>query len=238
MKKNFCFSIKKSPNESPLIRTRCSLYGTYPEKHQQPVVHSDGLSVTEAGQTLTGLFRKSLEPRPADRPSKNPVDLPISLGSALLSAALLLLTPPPAHALGLDCNVSSTGVAYGVYDPNSSSPTNATGNVHVSCTVLLASVLSQINIRLSTGSSGTFANRKMSGGADQLNYNLYKDASHTTVWGDGTGGTGIFTDNLLIAVLGTSVDHTIYGSIPPGQYVAAGSYADTITVTVEFHEGI
>lgn len=233
MKKN----IKKSPNESPLIRTRCSLYGTYPEKRQRPVVHSDGLPVAEAGQAFAGLFRKSLEPRPADRPSKKPVDLPISLGSALLSAALLL-TPPPADALGLDCNVSSTGVAYGVYDPNSSSPTNATGNVHVSCTVLLASVLSQINIRLSTGSSGTFANRKMSGGADQLNYNLYKDASHTTVWGDGTGGTGIFTDNLLIAVLGTSVDHTIYGSIPPGQYVAAGSYADTITVTVEFHEGI
>lgn len=162
---------------------------------------------------------------------------PVNLGLAFLSAALSLM-PPPADALGLNCNVSSTGVAYGVYDPNSSSPTNAAGNVHVLCTVLVVSVLSQINISLSTGGSGTFATRKMSGGADQLNYNLYKDASHTTVWGDGTGGTGIFTDNLLIAVLGTSVDHTIYGSIPAGQYVSAGSYSDTITVTVEFHEGI
>jgi spore coat protein U-like protein len=166
-----------------------------------------------------------------------PSNRPSHYGLAFLSAALSL-TPPPADALGLDCNVSSTGVAYGVYDPNSSSPTNAAGNIHVFCTVLVVSVLSQINISLSTGGSGTFASRKMSGGTDQLNYNLYKDASHTTVWGDGTGGTGIFTDNLLIAVLGTSVDHTIYGSIPAGQYVSAGSYSDTITVTVEFHEGI
>jgi spore coat protein U-like protein len=157
--------------------------------------------------------------------------------SALLSA-LLVLSTPPASALGLDCTVSATGVAFGVYDPNSGLPTDATGNVHVFCTVLLVSVLSQINTSLSTGGSGTFASRKMSSGSDLLNYNLYKEASHTSIWGDGTGGTGIFTDNLLIAVLGTSVDHTVHGRIPAGQYVSAGSYTDTITVTVEFHEGL
>ncbi|MGZ8188680.1 MAG: spore coat protein U domain-containing protein, partial [Methylosarcina sp.] len=64
-----------------------------------------------------------------------------SIVSSLLSV-LLVLTAPPASALGLDCTVSATGVAFGVYDPNSGSPTDATGNVHVFCTVLLVSVLS------------------------------------------------------------------------------------------------
>jgi spore coat protein U-like protein len=163
-------------------------------------------------------------------------NLLVSLTAALL-AAILSLTSTPATALGLNCTASATGVDFGNYNPTNSSPTDATGNVHVFCTVLLVSVLAQTNISLSTG-GGTYADRKMSSGAELLSYNLYKEATHTTVWGDGTGGTGIWTDNTLILVLGTSIDHTIYGSIPAGQYVAAGSYSDTITVTVEYHEAI
>ncbi|WP_340122623.1 spore coat U domain-containing protein [Methylobacter svalbardensis] len=151
---------------------------------------------------------------------------------------ILLLMPTTATALGLNCTVSATGVAFGNYNATNSSPTDAAGNVRVRCTVLLVSVGAQTNISLDTGGSGSFAPRKMSSGANLLSYNLYKENTHTTVWGDGTGGTGIWTDNALIAVLGTNIDHTIYGSIPAGQYVAAGSYADTITVTVEYHEGI
>ncbi|MDD5410975.1 MAG: spore coat U domain-containing protein [Methylobacter sp.] len=158
--------------------------------------------------------------------------------TAALLGVVLSLTSTPAAAVGLNCSVSATGVAFGNYNPTNSSSTDATGNVHVFCTVLLVSVGAQTNISLNTGGSGSFASRKMSSGANRLNYNLYKEASHTTVWGDGTGGTGIFTDNTLIAVLGTSINHTIYGSIPASQFVAAGSYSDTITVTVEFHEVI
>jgi spore coat protein U-like protein len=172
-----------------------------------------------------------------DNPRTGSTDLFFSL-TAVLLGIVLSLTSTPAAALGLSCNVSATGVAFGNYNPTNGSPTDATGNVHVFCTVLLVSVGAQTNISLNKGGSGSFAPRKMSSGANQLNYNLYKEASHVTVWGDGTGGTGIFTDSVLIAVLGTSIDHTIYGRIPAGQYVAAGSYTDTITVTVEFHEGL
>jgi len=164
-------------------------------------------------------------------------NLLFSLTAALLGIALSLMSTP-ATALGLNCTVSATSVAFGNYNPTNSSTTDATGNVHVFCTVLIISVAAQTNISLSTGGSGSYAPRKMSSGAELLSYNLYKEATHTTVWGDGTGGTGIWTDNTLILVLGTSIDHTIYGSIPAGQYVAAGNYTDTITVTVEYHEGI
>lgn len=162
-------------------------------------------------------------------------NLLFSLTAALLGV-VLSMTSTPATALGLNCTVSATGVAFGNYNPTNSSTTDATGNVHVFCTVLIISVAAQTNISLSTGGSGSYAPRKMSSGAELLSYNLYKEATHTTVWGDGTGGTGIWTDNTLILVLGTSIDHTIYGSIPAGQYVAAGNYTDTITVTVEYHE--
>lgn len=154
---------------------------------------------------------------------------------------ILFLMPAKVAALGLNCNVSATGVTFGNYDPTSSLPTDATGNVHVFCTVLLLSIASTVNISLNpgTGNSGSFFPRKMSSGANRLNYNLYKEASHATVWGDGTGGTGLWPDsNILILVAGTPIDHTIYGSIPAGQYVAAGAYSDTITVTVEYHEGL
>ena len=151
-----------------------------------------------------------------------------------LSFILLLM---PTTALGVNCNVSATDVAFGTYNPTNSSSTNATGIIHVSCTGLIG-LLVQTNISLNTGGSGSYSPRKMSSGANLLNYNLYKEASHTTVWGDGTGGTGIITDSFLIVLFGTSKDYTIYGSIPAGQYVAAGSYTDTITVTVEFHEGL
>jgi spore coat protein U-like protein len=33
----------------------------------------------------------------------------------------------------------------------------------------------------------------MKSGANVLNYNLYTTAAHTTVWGDGTAGTGTFS---------------------------------------------
>lgn len=155
---------------------------------------------------------------------------------AILCGVLSLLASPPAAALGLNCSASTTGVAFGNYDPTNSLPTSAVGNVRVSCTVVLVSVLAQINISLSPGGSGSFVPRKLTSGANQLNYNLYTNVLNTTVWGDGTGSTGIVTQNVLIAVLGTIVDNPVYGSIAAGQYVPPGGYGDSIVVTVEFHE--
>jgi spore coat protein U-like protein len=74
---------------------------------------------------------------------------------------------------------------------------------------------------------------KQSGGNDLLKYNFYTNVSRTTILGNGAAGTAIielkrppgkpqpWTQGL-----------TIYGRIPPGQDVSAGSYSDTLTVTV------
>jgi spore coat protein U-like protein len=70
----------------------------------------------------------------------------------------------------------------------------------------------------------------MTNGANTLNYSMYTTAGRTTVWGDGTlstvtqAGTGNGTGQAL----------TVFGRVPTGQYVTAGSYTDTVTATVTY----
>jgi len=79
--------------------------------------------------------------------------------------------------------------------------------------------------------SGGISTRQMQrvSGADRLNYNLFTDPSLTAVWGDGTTGA---TVSLLHVTHGTSVPVTVYGAIPAGQDVSAGTYSDSVLVTV------
>ena len=65
----------------------------------------------------------------------------------------------------------------------------------------------------------------MAKGPATLAYNLYVDASHTRVWGDGTGNTQTQTG------MGNLV---IYGRIPGQQNVPAGLYTDRVMVIVEW----
>jgi spore coat protein U-like protein len=68
----------------------------------------------------------------------------------------------------------------------------------------------------------------MSTGSDQLNYNLFVDASRVVVWGDGSGGSS------TVALTAAAADIPVYGRVPGGQNVPAGSYIDTIVVTVTY----
>jgi len=63
-------------------------------------------------------------------------------------------------------------------------------------------------------------------------YNLYTNASHTIVFGDGTGGTGTVTGTL--SWFGNPVAVSVYGLIPALQNVSAGFFADQVTVTIDF----
>jgi spore coat protein U-like protein len=63
-----------------------------------------------------------------------------------------------------------------------------------------------ISIALNRGGSATFTPRRMIKGADTLNYNLYLDASGST----------------------------IFGTMPARQNAKVGSYTDAITATINF----
>ncbi len=136
-----------------------------------------------------------------------------------LLASMALAGASPALA---DCTVSVIGPAFGTYDPFASSPLDAVGSIRFSCT-------SAALVTISTGSSGSYSARTMLSGSSKLPYNLYRDAAHTSVWGDWTGGS-------TFAILGAGSNQSvpIYARIPPSQDVAPGTYSDTLMVTFYF----
>ncbi|PIQ13010.1 MAG: SCPU domain-containing protein [Hydrogenophilales bacterium CG_4_9_14_3_um_filter_59_35] len=155
------------------------------------------------------------------------------LGLRLCALALALL-PVTAHAIA-DCTVSATGVAFGSYSFTNPAPTDAASNVVVSCSLLgLFSLLVTYDILLSPGGSGSYAPRKMTSGANQLQYNLYTNAGRSIVWGDGTAGTSIVSDGYPLGTGTTVRNYPVYGRLPAGQNTPAGAYTDIITVTVNY----
>lgn len=140
--------------------------------------------------------------------------------SPWLLAVALAITASQAWAA--QCSLSVQGASFGSYDVFSNQSLNSTGNIGVSCDISAA-----YSVSLSAG-GGSYASRSMASGAHRLNYNLYTDATRTTIWGDGTGGTATVSGS------GTTVNHTVYGRIPASQNAYVGSYSDTITVTLTF----
>jgi spore coat protein U-like protein len=75
----------------------------------------------------------------------------------------------------------------------------------------------------------------MFSGTHPLSYNLYLNTAHTQIWGDGTRGTSTISTTLTVTRRRPAqARQTVYGMIPSGQDVAAGSYSDTIVVTVSY----
>jgi spore coat protein U-like protein len=149
----------------------------------------------------------------------------------LLMAASALAAIPASSTVV--CSVSSTGTAFGVYDTLSSSNRDVVGIISVTCTGNIGDPVNYV-IALSPG-GGSFGSRTMQAGSPQLSYNLYSDGAHTAVWGDGTGGTSMVSDNYSLPASSSTRQYTIYGRIPGGQSGAvAGSYADTVVITLTY----
>ena len=120
------------------------------------------------------------------------------------------------------CTVSAGGIAFGGYDPFINQNLDSVGTISINCNVATA-----YSIALSPG-GGSYDERMMTSGIHQLLYNLYTDATLTTVWGDGTGHSATVGGNQAIA------NHTVYGRVPGAQNAHVGSYNDTIVVTLTF----
>ncbi len=157
--------------------------------------------------------------------------------TAIALAALLLALPQAASALCIGCSCSvavNSDVAFGTYNPlpGTAADTGA-GRFTVSCTVGVLSVLGTYTVDLGKGGSGTYSPRKMSSGANTLNYNLYRDAARTIIWGDGAGGTSHVNNSSLISIGTNVIPYDVYGRILANQQTASpGSYSDTIIISV------
>jgi spore coat protein U-like protein len=128
------------------------------------------------------------------------------------------------------CTVSATPLAFGNYTPGSGAITN-TSTINVACTKS-----SPYSVTLNGGSTtgGTIAQRLMTNGSQTLQYNLYTSNAYTTLLGDGTTGAKVTATGAGLTVPNPI---TVYGQLPDtvaNQSVPAGSYTDTITVSVSY----
>lgn len=150
----------------------------------------------------------------------------------ILRICLLFLALVPARAL--TCSVTTSGVAFGSLSPLAGSATTSSGNVQVQCSTLVALFLS-FNVQMSTGSSGSYAMRRMVSGSYTLDYNLHTSSGvGAPVWGTGTGGTDNQTFSALIAIGTFTRNYTVYGRIPSQTTARPGDYADSILITVYY----
>lgn len=159
----------------------------------------------------------------------------------LLLLGLLLGLAGPARAvctLVCSCSVTTTTLAFGSYNPLAFGNTDSSGTVRVQCGGVIG-LLIPYEVTMSTGSSGSYAIRKLKFGAHTLDYNLYTDATYTAVLGDGTtGGTQKISSSVTLDLAGLSPPqiHWVYGRLAGRQLGAApGAYSDSLTATLTYY---
>jgi len=151
-----------------------------------------------------------------------------ALAPAAASAATASSTLNVSATVTANCTVSTSALGFGNVNTLSGANVDGTGGISVTCTNGTAWSASA---GVGSGSGASFASRRMTSGANLLTYNLFTDSGRTTVWGDGTGSTATIGDTGT----GSAQAVTIYGRVGSGQIsVPAGSYADTVSVTVTY----
>jgi spore coat protein U-like protein len=142
----------------------------------------------------------------------------------------------PALAGAASCSITSPTLNFGSYDPLLATNDDSTAVVQVSCTrTILPSEVVNYTLTSSIGNGPGYAARRMVSGVEILNYNVYRNAARTQVWGNGTGGSFVITGSFnLNNATPRNRNHTLYGRIPPLQNAAAGANSDTLVVTLTF----
>ena len=162
----------------------------------------------------------------------------LAMKFAIVIAAACLVAPVPSAyaAVTFTCTVNATGIAFGTYNPLSPTGDSSVGSWTVTCNAIgSGSATVAGTLTLSTGLSGTYTARTMKSGTHALQYNIYLTPSHTQVIGDGSAGTFALSDSgTVTAGQVYQITGSMYGFMPPSQDVPAGSYSDSIVVTVTY----
>ena len=126
-----------------------------------------------------------------------------------------------------NCIVAANPIAFGDVDVTSGSNVDGSGTISVTCT---SGTAWAATADAGVGVGATLGARKMTSGANLLDYSLYTDSAGGTLWGDGTTGSAISDTGS-----GSAQSKTFYGRVPSGQAsLPSGAYADTVTVTVTY----
>lgn len=127
------------------------------------------------------------------------------------------------------CTIATTPVSFGTV--NAASFTNAQGAMTVQCVNGVSYTLT-----LSKGGAALGATRAMVvGGVAVVNYELYKDAGLTQIWGD-SGFAGTYPTGTGVAGTSTGVGQslTVFGRAQALSSTAPGNYQDIVVATINF----
>jgi spore coat protein U-like protein len=148
-------------------------------------------------------------------------------GTLLL--AVLACAPAPVRAAHSCTILSAPTLDFGLYTA-AGSDRDAEGSLLFSCTPdVLLGLSVPYRVSLGTGGSGTYTPRQLRAGGYALNYNLFRDAPRTEIWGDGSGSSVTVTGGCT-----GPCTVTVFGRIPAGQLTPAASYQDTVEVILDF----
>ena len=151
---------------------------------------------------------------------------PLILSGSSATAATATGTMAVSATVVATCSISATSLAFGNY-VGVALPGTAT-------LTALCSNGSGYNVGLSAGgaTNATVTTRGMfvtGTPSVVLNYALYSNAARTTNWGVTVG-----TDTVAGTGTGANQTLTVYGNVPASQFIAAGSYTDSITATITY----
>lgn len=156
------------------------------------------------------------------------------------AAMIVMITGGMAGTAWAGCTVSSSGLAFGAYQPLTfagkltSVDKTSDATISLSCTGIVTGGSYSIALGPSTvGNSMSPRYLANPQGAPHLAFNVYREATYSTVWGDGTGG-GMIAGTIPA---GDSIQsHTVFGRMPGGQSsLRVGSYSGTLLMTVTYN---
>ncbi len=153
------------------------------------------------------------------------------MAAGIAQAATTTTTFAVTATVQSSCSATAATLAFPNYTPGAGAQIGNT-SISVKCTKN-----TPFTVLLNAGSTtgDAFAQRLMASGANTLQYNLYTSAALSTIFGDGTGGTGTIAGTGLGVATANTVQ--VFGQVPDNatnQAVVPGAYADTITVTVSY----
>ena len=157
--------------------------------------------------------------------------LTIAFSGTFASAASSTGNLSVSATVASTCTISqASALTFSGYNRASGSDLAGTGSMTIACTNGGAPLTVSFDTGANTSAcdtydSGTNTRCMSDGGAGLLQYDVYTDSGHTTLFGRTGAATTAQTSTGTL---------TIYGLIPHGQAAPVGSYSDTLVATVNY----
>jgi spore coat protein U-like protein len=141
------------------------------------------------------------------------------------------------------CAVSSSGLAFGAYQPLTfagklnSVDKFSTATITVVCTGIAGGGGYSISLGPGTyGPGDRISTRYLANtnGGDYMVFNVYREAGYSTIWGDGIIAGSVLGGTLPAG--DSNQQHAVYGRIAAGQNtLRAGSFSDSLMMTLTYN---